>query len=70
MTTYGQDIDLADGSVAGTMGCATPEEALSQAVSLARADGWHPPEWWEIWLPPCSAEVRAEYHKQEKGLDS
>lgn len=66
MTTYGQDITLADGSVCGSMGCATPQEALSQAVSLARADGWHPPRWWEIWLPACYDEVRAEYHKQEK----
>ena len=66
MTTYGQDIELIDGSC-GVQGVATPELALQQAVDLARSSGWHPPRWWEYWLPDCSDNVRAEYHRQEKG---
>lgn len=25
------------------------QEAWREALNLARADGWYPPKWWEIW---------------------
>ena len=65
MATYGQDIYLADGSTCGVMGCPTHEEAVQKAVDLARASGWRPRKLYELWLPECSDDVRAEYYRQE-----
>lgn len=66
MPTYGQNIDGPDGS-AGVMGCGSAKEAVAKATDLAMASGWHPPHWWEFWLPRWPEACEAEYHERMNG---
>jgi hypothetical protein len=51
--SYGQDITYTDfwGSktTCGVSGLDTPDEALNEALKLAKLDGWSPPRWWQWW---------------------
>lgn len=51
--TYGQNITYTDfwgnKTTFGVDGCDTPEEAIAQALELARDDGWTAPKWWQWW---------------------
>ncbi len=50
--TYGQRIrwNTPSGSCEVSVSeCATPEEALREAVKSAWASGWRPPRWWQAY---------------------
>jgi len=63
MTTYGQTIQMRDGTLT-VDGCETRNAATEAAVGMAIRDGWKPRRWWEFWHPPCPAHVRAEFKRQ------
>ena len=54
-----------DGSTISAGGCATMDQALHDAVALARLGDWHPPRWWEFWRKKWSQDAVQEWHRQE-----
>lgn len=53
MMRYGQVITWTDAAgnkhTASVANCATPEDARIAVLALARASGWTPPRWWQLW---------------------
>lgn len=53
MVTYGQSIgwNSFDGTESRVTvdDCATPQEAMEEAIGMAQAFGWSPPKWWQWW---------------------
>jgi hypothetical protein len=63
MPTYGQTITWHEASGNRSSftveGCATPQEALSEAIRCAKSMGWTPPKWWQWWR--WSEHIRADF---------
>lgn len=65
MVSYGRTIRWygLDGSVSTFTvdKCETPQEALSEAITSAKAFGWTPPRWWQWWRwrEPIRSDVTA-----------
>jgi hypothetical protein len=52
VATYGQKIiwnTLNGRQSVSIEGCATWEEARSEALQMAKGSGWKPPRWWQWW---------------------
>lgn len=60
---YSQKISGPDGYVM-VDGCATRNAAVHKAVDMAIKSGWHPPRWWEFWLPQWSDDCVIEYRRR------
>lgn len=66
MTLYGQRINGPCEQSLWVEGCETREQAIESAVGMAIRSGWHPPRWWQFWLPKWPKHCREEYERQRE----
>lgn len=47
-------------------GCISPQAAEQDGTSMALADGWKPPKWWQFWRRTDTKMPKTAYHPNIK----